>query len=162
MLPSLGLVCKFEVLTEYSGTLLNFPPCSTFHLYLLHNRTSYLLSNPSLSGLEGIAWVPSNKMLFLRPSDIKRLSPPSPPDVFSFPSTFLLYILPASLSLRLQRVNSLTACHKSLKTVMLIHWIAVLVSDILCFAQWLNLHGTCFYARRDLNIADILPCMHGE
>jgi len=58
MLPSLGLVCKFGVLTECSGTLLNFSPCSTFHLYLLHNRTSYLLSNPP-EGRAGTAWGPS-------------------------------------------------------------------------------------------------------
>jgi hypothetical protein len=44
MVPFLGLVCKFGVLAECSGTLLNFSPCFTFHLYLLHNRTSYLLS----------------------------------------------------------------------------------------------------------------------
>jgi hypothetical protein len=37
MLPSLGLVCEFGVLIECSGTLLNFSPCSTFHLYLLLN-----------------------------------------------------------------------------------------------------------------------------
>jgi hypothetical protein len=33
--PSLGFVCDLGVLTKCSGTLLNFCPCSTFHLYLL-------------------------------------------------------------------------------------------------------------------------------
>jgi len=60
MLPFLGLVCKFGFLTECSGTLLNFSPCFTFHLYLLQNRTSCLLSNlPLPDGRAGTAWGPS-------------------------------------------------------------------------------------------------------
>jgi hypothetical protein len=31
---------------ECSETLLSIPPCCTFHVYLIHNRMSYLLSNP--------------------------------------------------------------------------------------------------------------------
>jgi hypothetical protein len=59
MLPSLtvSLERDFGVLIECSGTMLNFRPCFTFHLYLLHNRTSYLLSNPPLpEGRAGTAW----------------------------------------------------------------------------------------------------------
>jgi hypothetical protein len=32
ILPFLGLVCDFVVLTERSGTLLNFSPSFTFHM----------------------------------------------------------------------------------------------------------------------------------
>jgi hypothetical protein len=59
MLPSLGLMCDIRVLTEYSGTLLNFSPCFAFHLYLLHNLL-HLLSNPLLpEGRADTAWGPS-------------------------------------------------------------------------------------------------------
>jgi hypothetical protein len=49
MLPSLGLGCNFGVLTECSGTLLNFSPCSTFHPYLLHKGTSSVSNHEDYS-----------------------------------------------------------------------------------------------------------------
>jgi hypothetical protein len=60
VLPSPGLMSELGVLIECSETLLNSSPCSTFHLYLLYFRTSYLFSNLPLSeGRTGIAWGPS-------------------------------------------------------------------------------------------------------
>jgi hypothetical protein len=53
-------------------------------------------------GRAGIAWVPSNKMLF-SPSYIKRLS--LFPRCFLFTSTLMLSFLTFSLSLRLQEVK---------------------------------------------------------
>jgi hypothetical protein len=62
MLPSygLGLLPELGVLIYCSGTLLNFTPCSIFHLYLLHFLTSYFLSNlPLPEGRTRTAWGPS-------------------------------------------------------------------------------------------------------
>jgi hypothetical protein len=59
MLPSQGLMSELGVLIQCSGTPLNFSPCSTFHLYLLHTRMSHFLSNPPLpEDQAGTAWGP--------------------------------------------------------------------------------------------------------
>jgi hypothetical protein len=59
---------------------------------------------PLSEGRAGIAWVPSNKMIFFSPSDIKRLS--ISPQMFSL--FFYSYtILSDSLSLRLQWDNGI-------------------------------------------------------
>jgi hypothetical protein len=56
-------------------------------------------------GRAGIAWVPSNKMFFLSPSDIKRLSLfPQILSLYFYSSTILPYSLSLSLSLRLQKL----------------------------------------------------------
>jgi hypothetical protein len=57
MLPSNVLMSELGVLNEHSRSLLNFSSCSIFHLYLLHFRTSYLLSSQFLpEGRKGKAW----------------------------------------------------------------------------------------------------------
>jgi hypothetical protein len=57
LLPCQGFMSELGVVTECRGTLLNFSPCSTFRLYLLHIRMPYFLSNPPLSeGRVGTAW----------------------------------------------------------------------------------------------------------
>jgi hypothetical protein len=56
-LLSKGLMYEFGFLIECSGTLLNFSPCSTFDLYLLHIRITYLRSKlPLPEGQAGTAW----------------------------------------------------------------------------------------------------------
>jgi hypothetical protein len=70
--------------------------------FTTHHPNVFTPILPLSEGRAGIVWVPSLKMLFFPPSDIKRLR--FPPDVFSF---LLLLVSFLTLSrLRLQTVNT--------------------------------------------------------
>jgi hypothetical protein len=59
------LMYESQFLVECSGTLLNFSPCPTFHIYFRHFLTSYLPSNPPLpEGRVGIAWGPPFLLIY--------------------------------------------------------------------------------------------------
>jgi hypothetical protein len=66
MLPPPGcLMYESRFIVECSGTLLNFSPCPTFHIYFRHFWTSYLSSNPPLQeGRVVIAWGPSYLLIY--------------------------------------------------------------------------------------------------
>jgi hypothetical protein len=63
--------------------------------FTTHHPNVFTPILPLSEGQAGIAWVPSNKMLFF-PSDIKRLS--LSPRCFLFSSTLILSFLTLSLS----------------------------------------------------------------
>jgi hypothetical protein len=70
MLPSQGLMFQLGVVIECSGTLLNFPLYSTFHLYLLHNRILPPLQPTSTTRTSGHCLgniIAENLALFLTP-----------------------------------------------------------------------------------------------
>jgi hypothetical protein len=77
----------------------NLPSLS--QAFTIHHPNVFALIISLSEGRAGIAWVPSNKMLFLPPTDIKRISLSL--RCFVFASTLPLSFLPDSL--RFQRVK---------------------------------------------------------
>jgi hypothetical protein len=78
---------NFQIISTLSNELWNKILPSLSQAFTTHHPNVFTPILPLSEGRPGIAWVPSNKMLFF-PSDIKRLS--LSPRCFIFSSTLIL------------------------------------------------------------------------
>jgi hypothetical protein len=96
MLPFKVLISELGVVIKCRGILLNFSPCSTFHLYLLHNRMYLPPFQPNFTRTNGhCLWTFTTVDL--------DMSPQVNCSVLHYPPTFSSLSL--SLSLPLERVK---------------------------------------------------------
>jgi hypothetical protein len=99
---------NFQIISTLSNELWNKILPSVSQAFTTHHPNVFTPILPLSEGRAGIYWVPSNKILFLPPSDIKRLSLPPYPRCFLFTSTLPLSSLTLSLSLSLFGFEGLT------------------------------------------------------